>query len=451
MKKIAILGFGKEGQATLSFLLTNKRFTGAQITILTKTTDPLAESAAETYQSVTYEFGAEYLSKLTDFDIVIRSPGIPYFTPEIQIAVQAGVEVTSGTKLFFEALRNYVLGTTNYVPKTIGITGTKGKGTVATLLDQMLRSAGHKTVLVGNIGEPALGKLQEAKEADFAVCELSSFQLQDMTTSPDIAVILDITPDHLDAHKNMKEYIQAKSSITKFQSEADHLFYFPGKSTESLVTDSRAKKHPVDISAFSVFSPKLLQVPGAHTYANAVMAASVALTLGIPEKTVREAVGNFGGLPHRLELIRVWQPANTEPPVAIMVYNDSAATNPEATVAAVQSFSDPLILIAGGKDKDLDYSSLGKALKDSTAFSLILFGENKEKIKSVCASWAGTIHETKNLTEAVRLAVQAAAQKQQNSNYSETIIILFSPASASFDMFKNAYDRGDQFRRIVKS
>ncbi|MBN2197874.1 UDP-N-acetylmuramoyl-L-alanine--D-glutamate ligase [Candidatus Wolfebacteria bacterium] len=410
-KKIAILGFGREGKSLLKFFEKNNL--QANIKILDQKKDK------------------NYLKKIKDFDVVYRSPGIPYNLPEIQKAIKKGIEISSVTKLFFEKTKN----------KIIGITGTKGKGTTVTLLYKILKFCGKDVYLAGNIGKSPLEILPRIKKNSLIILELSSFQLQDLKKSPSLAAILEIFPDHLDSHKRFKEYLNAKSNIAKWQKKSDKVFYFKNdKYSKQIALKSKGEKNQIAVGNFKLFKQKDLKTPGFHNFKNAAMASSIALYLKCPKEKILKIVKNFSGNEHRLEFVKKIK--------NVSFYNDSASTNPQTAIAAINAFKEPKILIAGGKDKKLDYSPLKKALKKSNTEIIILFGENKNKIKKQITKSDKNIVLTKNLKSAIKLAYLTA--QKLNSQLSKSIIILFSPASASFDMFKDYADRGNKFKDYIK-
>lgn len=423
-RRIAILGFGLEGKALLKYFKKSPNFKKSDIFVLDKKLDK------------------NYLKNLTQFGVIFRSPGVPYNLPEIQKAIKKGVEFSSATKLFFEKIRKMVRRGS---PQVIGVTGTKGKGTTSTLLYKILKDCGKNVFLAGNIGKPAIEILPKLKKNSIVILELSSFQLQDFNPpagGPDIAVVLDTFPDHLDAHKNFREYLDAKANIAKWQKKNDKIFYFnDNKYCRWIAQKSRGKKIPVQ--QYYDVGRRNIKIPGEHNIKNAVMAASVALSLGCPKNKILKTIKNFKGNKHRLELVRKIN--------GISFYNDSASTNPQTAAAAIRSFSEPKILIAGGKDKNLNYSPLAKALKNSNTKLVILFGENKKKIAKAIFRIKNKelrIMEVKNLKQAVEAANKAAKSLIHNSCF--IIHILFSPASASFDMFKDYKERGEKFKEIVK-
>ncbi len=425
---IAILGFGREGQSTLKFLKKSPYFKNARISILDKKTDK------------------NYLKKLNDFDVVFRTPGIPYNLPEIQKAIKNGVRFSSATDLFFDEAKK------QKGVKIIGITGTKGKGTTSTLLYKMLKACGKNVLLAGNIGKSPLDLIPKLKKNSIVILELSSFQLQDLKVSPDIAVILNIFPDHMDSHKTFGEYINAKSSISKFQSPNSKIFYDASNKYSKLIArKSKGKKFPVqynDIASRKFLTcttcdvVHLTKMPGEHNLKNSAMAAAIAISFGCPKEKVAKIIKNFKGNEHRLEFVKKIKGIN--------FYNDSASTNPQTTIAAINAFREPKILIAGGKDKRLDYSPLSKALKNSNTELVILFGENKNKIARAIKNSGVKIKMVKSLKESVNLAYKTAESIQDTRYKIQNTIILFSPAAASFDMFKDYADRGKKFKELVK-
>jgi len=432
--RVAILGFGREGKSLLKFLKKSLpagrqvlKFKNAKISILDQ------------------KFDKNYLKNLSRFDIIFRSPGLPYTLPKLYRARSSGVEVSSATKLFFSLAHPYR-------KKLIGITGTKGKGTTSTLLTQILRNCGRKVILAGNIGKPMLDILPDIKKADYVILELSSFQIQDLPQSPHIAVVLDVFPDHLDEHKTLREYYESKVNIGRFQRKSDAIFYFANNPlTKKIALKSPAKKFPV--------------YPKENTpKKNYGMAAAVARYLKCSESAIQKAIKNFRGLEHRLELvktisIRQKSYANVLKNIRMDFVNDSAATNPGATAAAIYTFKEPLILIAGGRSKIHDFSPMTKAIKEAKNLQMvILFGENKREIrdairkefnKSKRTTAAPHIVLKPNLKSALELAYRFARPLVASGYWSNTVV-LFSPASASFDQFKNYADRGKTFKKFVR-
>src|SRR3989344_7457114 len=234
--KIAILGFGREGRAVLEFIRKSPKYNFAQIWVLDQ------NSKIQVPKDLRRATGKNYLKKLDTFNLVFRSPGVPFNLPEIQKAIKKGTVFSSATKLFFE----------NFSGRIVGVTGTKGKGTTSTLIYEILKSSNHDVYLAGNIGRPALEILSQLKQHSIVVLELSSFQLQDLTISPQIAVVLDIFPDHMDAHKDFKEYQEAKTNITRYQTSRDKVFYFKdNKFSAQIAKKGNGKKLPISTQGFN--------------------------------------------------------------------------------------------------------------------------------------------------------------------------------------------------------
>jgi UDP-N-acetylmuramoylalanine--D-glutamate ligase len=418
--KLAILGFGREGKALWAYL--QKKYPKQKIAILDKKIDE------------------DYLQNLGDFDVVFRSPGVPYNLPEIQRALKKGVRFSSSTKMFFDEVAKAKKGI------IIGITGTKGKGTTSTLLFNILRAAKKDVYLAGNIGTPALAILSKLKKNSIAILELSSFQLQGLGASPKIAAVLDVFPDHMDVHKNLKEYLEAKSEVARHQKKNDVIFFNSDNKTSALIAaKSKAIRIPASEKKFTLFSPEDLKIVGSHNLKNAVMAAEISLYLGVKPGIIRAAVKKYKGLPYRLELVKEIRLKDK----IIKIYNDSASTNPETTAAGIKAFSQPMFLIAGGKDKNLDYDAVNKALRRSSVKETVLFGENKNKIKEAIKNSGIKIDFAGDLTVSLDTAFNAA-KKYLISNPEKEAVIVFSPGATSFDMFKDYEDRGSKFNDLAR-
>lgn len=362
---ILILGFGREGQA--SYLFLKKYFSEDQI------------------GTVDQKDGKNYLDKIKSYDIIIKSPGIPYL-PEIITAKEDGKIITTSTQIFFDIFPGQI----------IGVTGTKGKSTTASLIYEVLKSGGLSVYLAGNIGKPALDILADLKEDDIVVYELSSFQLADLTKSPHVAVITNIYQDHLDWHGSLENYRSAKENIFKYQGEGDFLI---------------------------------------RDKSGAEAAKEVAKMFNIPEEIVDRAITNFKPLPHRLEFVAEKN--------GIKFYNDSLATNPHATIHGLKILGDEVeTLIAGGFDRGVDYSILGPIIANSQIKNLILFPVTGEKIRQAVQNAGGTQEkfDVDSMEEAVKKAFKVTSPGK---------ICLMSPASASFNMFKDYADRGEQFKKLV--
>lgn len=407
-KKVAILGYGLEGQDAERYFKNQK----SNIKILDQ------------------KISSDYLNNLKDFDLIVRSPGVYRYLPEIVKAEKAGVEITSGVKLFFEECPG----------KIIGVTGTKGKGTTSSLIYEILKNAGKDVYLVGNIGKPYLELLPKLTKDSFVVMELSSFQLIDLTKSPDIAVVLNITLDHMDWHKDKEEYINAKKNIVRYQSVSD----FAIINSEYEVSKSFSKDTCGKVIFFSKkdlenkYKERLL-IRGEHNLENIAAAVSVAKVLKIKEDIILKTVQSFKGLEHRLELVKEIN--------GVTFYNDSFATGPQPTIAAIRSFTEPITLILGGSDKGLNYDELGKEVAcNKQVNKIIVIGQvGPMIIRSLNnAGFRGSIINLK-LKSMVKIVENAFRNTHCGG------VVLLSPAAASFDMFENYKDRGKQFKKAVQN
>jgi len=462
--KIAILGFGREGKSTLAFLQKSKALIGDEVWILDK------NRSIKIPRGVHSALGKNSLKNLGLFDIIFRSPGIPYNLPEFVRTRKTGVLFSSATKLFFGAVSH--LSSVNSRLLVIGITGTKGKGTTSTILYNILKSAGKDVFLVGNIGTPALNilpRLQSLithrkskvighKSDVFVIMELSSFQLQDLETSPHIALITEMFPDHQDSHKSLSEYYGAKANIARYQTKSDKVFYFAhnkiGKETAAHGKGKKIAVNPYTPNSRELGNKirKNIRIPGEHNFKNVFMATVVAKYLGIPTHTIIQTIKKFKSNEHRLEFvrrIRAHPRRNPRTSAVIEFYNDSASTNPHTTAAAINAFpSQSKILIAGGRDKNLnyDYKSLAQALNNSNTKLVVLIGENKKRIARVIKNSGVPIKFAKDLKEAIKLTYQFSTFYIPHSTFS----IIFSPGAKSFDLFENYAERGKEFKKIVK-
>lgn len=402
-KKVAILGYGIEGLDAEKFLKSQ----GAEITILDK------------------KFDKNYLSELHRFDIIVRSPGVYRFLPEIVEAEKSGVLITSAIKIFFE----------NCPGKIIGVTGTKGKGTTSTLIYEILKADGRDVYLSGNIGKPYLELLPHFSKDSWVIMEMSSFQLIDLDLSPRIAVVLNITLDHMDWHKDKEEYVNAKKNIVKHQSSSDWaVINEEYGSSKGFSKDTKAKVVFFSKEKLEDKYKKDLLLRGEHNIENIAAAVAVGNILKINEKTIVNEIRNFKGLEHRLELVDTIN--------GIAFYNDSFATGPQPTIAAINSFTEPETLILGGSDKGLDYGELRSQIeKRGNVKNLILIGDIGEKI-------GGGI-KGKNIVNLGKTSMIQIVKKASEVTPKGGVVIL-SPAAASFDMFKNYKDRGYQFKNALE-
>jgi len=399
-KKIAVLGNGANNKNLVQFFLKHKI----------------------PYQLFDKWAGHDSLrGQLTGFNMIFRTPGLPYLSEAIQEAKSAGAQISSQTKLFFQLCPAPI----------IGVTGTKGKGTTSSLIAKILKTAGKKTWLGGNIGRDPFEFLEQIQKGDLVVLELSSFQLQDMDKSPHVAVVINVGVDHLDHHRDLAEYAQAKLNILAHQTSADYAVLNPNL-PESFKNSGSGQKVFFDTVAVKKFETRLL---GSHNLENIAAAAETAKIFGIDEESIKRAVKEFEPLPHRLSFVKE---AN-----GVRYVDDSYSTNVEATLAAIAAFDSNLVLIVGGAKKGIAWDDLGSELvKNPKITGLVVIGQVADKIIGAAAGYRGkTATGAKTMDEILR---------QANTMARAGDTVLLSPGTSSFDMFKNATDRGEQFINAVE-
>ena len=446
-KKVALLGAGIENLALIPHLLV----AGAKVIVCDRGD---RSDFPELSPSVQLVAGPEYLDDLGQYDVVFRVAGLPVATLEkALIPLQKKPLVTSPTDLFL-ALAPC---------QTIGVTGSKGKGTTSTMIGSILKASGKKAFVVGNIGQPMFDSFKDLGRDSFAIIELSSFQLEDLRHSPDIAVVLAITEnDHLrplsnqnpNFHLSVNDYVAAKAHITLFQTPQDRLVYVADNDYAiSIAQISKSKK--ISVSQLSkdadFFVDQLgivwtngkelvdlskLGLKGQHVFLNTTAAIAVSEILKCREVDIAQGVANFQPLPHRLE-----QFADHN---GVIYVDDSYATAPEAAIAAIGTFDAPIVWIAGGSTKGASFDELARVVAKSTVKQAILIGQEAPPIKESLSHFAQNlpVATPKTLAEAVKLAQKSAKSGD---------VVLLSPACASKDMFTNAADRGDQFKKLVKN
>ena len=411
--RIAILGFGREGRDT--FLFLRKLFPKKVLGIGDRNEN--VKCQMPNAKKVRWRLGKNYLKVLKNYDVIIKSPGIPFKV----LPKSALKKITTQTDIFFQ----------NCPGKIIGVTGTKGKSTTSSLIYQVLKKSGVKTKLVGNIGKPVLMSLLKAKKSDVFVYELSSHQLYNLKKSPHIAVLLNIYPEHLDYYRSFREYVTAKANIAKYQGKKDYLIY---NSSDPIVKKISQKS-----------SAKKLPIKGKYYQLNVAAAKRVGEIFKISEKTIRKAIEEFKPLPHRLELVGAFK--------GIEFYNDSLSTIPETTIEALDFLSDRVqALILGGFDRGLDFQKLAKRILESKVKTLILFPETGERILAEIVRHISKSSRKKNkldlrhfFCKKMEKAIDLAYQQTEKGK-----ICLMSPASPSFGLFKDYAERGDLFKKLVK-
>ena len=425
---VAIAGFGAEGKSVLNFL---KRSGARKITILDESNN-IDDQEIDDVDVIT---GQNAFSDLSSFDVVFRSPGINPNKLDHP-------NVTSPTKIFFSQNE----------AKIIGVTGSKGKGTTATLIHEMLKTSGLRTHLVGNIGVPVLDVLESIQEQDVVVFELSSFQLWDLKSSPEIAVVLMIEPEHLDVHTSMDDYISAKSNIDIFQSKEDFITYHQNnKFSQEIAVKSVAKKAKyltpegayidggmIRIEQQEITNTNNIKLIGAHNLENICAAVTAVWQITKDVQAIKTVLTSFSGLKHRLEYV-----ADVD---GVKYFNDSIGTTPASAVSAMRAFDKPVVAIMGGSSKGVDYREMARKMTQlKNLKKVILIGETAGVISEDLRQ-AGFDQNNISNPESLKIAVHMA-----HDFASEGDIVVLAPASASFDMFDNYQDRGEQFIKIVKS
>lgn len=433
-KKIAVMGLGVSNRPLVRLLLSF----GCTVTGCDRTPrEKLDAQVLELEQlGCTLRLGEGYLNGV-EADLVFRTPGMHPANPAIEALRSRGAEITSEMEVFFEVCPC----------TTLAVTGSDGKTTTTTLISEMLKAEGKTVWLGGNIGTPLLSHVPEMRETDFAVVELSSFQLMDMRRSPHVAVITNLSPNHLDVHKDMEEYVDAKKNIFRFQTESDILVVNADndltkvcKGPGRIRSFSRQGKGNVCMDSgmicrdgVQVLDPNDILLPGVHNIEN-YMAAIAAVEGLVSDETVRKVAASFGGVEHRIELVRVKD--------GVRYYNDSIASSPSRTIAGLRSFDQKVILIAGGYDKHIPYDALGPEICKHVK-KLFLGGATGPKIREAVENCVGEKPQIVDCTD-FAAAVQAAASAAQSGD-----VVLMSPASAAFDQFKNFMVRGEFFKKMI--
>ena len=434
-KKIVVLGLGVSNRPLVRLLLEF----GCHVTGCDKTPrENLDEEVLELERmGCTLSVGEGYLDNLSA-DLVFRTPGMHPGNPAIVALKEQGAEITSEMEVFFEVC-----------PCTkIAITGSDGKTTTTTLVSEMLKAAGKTVWLGGNIGTPLLPRVRQMRAEDFAVVELSSFQLMDMRRSPHVALITNLAPNHLDIHKDMEEYVESKKNIYRFQSGGDILvinadnditapltgpgmtcaFSRGGKDVKVRLEDGIIYRDGV-----AVLDKRDILLPGEHNVENYMAAIAVVEGL-VADEVIRQVAKTFGGVEHRIELVRIKD--------GVRYYNDSIASSPSRTMAGLRSFPEKVILIAGGYDKHIPYDDLGPEICAHVK-KLFLCGATAPQIRAAVEKCSGDKPEMTDCGK-FEAAVKAAAAAAEKGD-----VVLMSPASASFDEFKNFAVRGNFFKKLI--
>lgn len=428
---IAIIGFDLEGTSTYEYFKNQDH----QITICDQNHDTAVPD------STLSQLGDNYLDNLDIFDLIVRTPGLH---PQKILDKNPGVahKITTQTNLFFENSPSKNL---------IGVTGTKGKGTTSSLVTALLRTAGKTVHLGGNIGTPLLDLLRAGiKPEDFVVLELSSFQLIDLKHSPHIATCLMVMPEHLNWHTDLQEYYEAKQQLFRWQTESDIAVYYAAndQSTQIAAAGDGTKlpymqapgalvqEDTIIIDNQAICKTNELQLVGKHNWQNVCAALTAAWQITQDTASLRQALAEFSGLEHRLELVREIN--------GVRYYDDSFGTTPETAIVAIEAFDVPKVVILGGSDKGANYDELARAVQAGNVRTALLIGDQASKIQAALDAAGFTDYEDggSTMTQIVHNAHRLAESGD---------VVLLSTGCASFDMFKNYKDRGEQFKAAVQA
>lgn len=453
-QKYVVIGAARQGLALSQYLANH----GAKV-VLTDSR-PESELAAEIQslqgQNVEWAAGGHPLSLLDGADFVCPSGGVSLTIPLIEEALNRQIPLTNDSQIFLE----------NCPATVIGITGSAGKTTTTALVGLMaqaymeMKGVVNKAWVGGNIGNPLIAHLDEMLEDDLAVIELSSFQLEIMTKSPQIAAVLNITPNHLDRHGTMEAYTAAKSRILAYQKAGDvavlnrddsgswllaqdvrsDLISFGFHGPEGMKNGTYVIKEQIHLQIgrerIKMLPLDWIQLKGRHNQANVLAACAIAAAASIALPAIQTGVENFAGVPHRLEFVRTFKGADW--------YNDSIATAPERALAAIDAFDQPIVLLLGGRDKNLPWDKLAEVIRKRVS-RVILFGEAADLI----AEAIGPKHRGQNLQSAVKCTTLEEAVKTAANQVVEGDVVLLSPGGTSFDAFKDFEERGEMFRKWV--
>lgn len=440
-KKVTVIGIGISNLPLIKYL--NRL--GAEVTACDKRS---ADSLGKSYDElnalgVNMRLGEDYLSQI-DGDVIFKTPGMRYDIPELNAARERGAEVTSEMEVFFDICPC----------KIIAVTGSDGKTTTTTLINKMMEQEGYKTWLGGNIGNPLLTEVSKMQESDYVILELSSFQLHTLKKSPHIAVMTNISPNHLDMHKDYQEYIDAKKNIMLYQTSDDILVTNSGNEiTKEIGEDAKGENR--DFSSQSdalihlkdnciyygdeaIVKTEDIKIPGKHNVEN-YMAAIGAVHDLVSKQSINAVARSFGGVEHRIELVRELD--------GVKYYNSSIDSSPNRTKNTLSVFPEKVIMISGGKDKGIPYDEIGPVIVDRVKV-LVLIGATAGVIEAAVKKALKDAEADIKIFHADTYS-EAVLTAKENAHPGD--VVLLSPASTSFDMFKNFEERGNLYKEIVNS
>ena len=450
-KKVAVLGIGVSNLPALDFLNS----CGALISACDRNTrDKMSPEVLKKIDEICENayLGEDYLEHLDECEIILKSPGINPALPQIVKAYEKGIEITSEMEIFMSLCPC----------KMIGVTGSDGKTTTTTLIHKILTADGYCCHVGGNIGTPLINRLDEIQSDDIVVLELSSFQLMNMRVSPDIAVVTNVSPNHLDYHKDMNEYIDAKANIFLNQKKGGKLVI----NKDNDITFGFASRHNGVTEFFSrldeesdaflngskylcykgekIVHASDIKIKGMHNVENYLAAIAATRDL-VDASSIEEVAKTFGGVEHRMEFVRTVG--------GVSFYNDSIGSSPARTCAGLIAHEGDIVLIAGGYDKNLDYDELGELIRAKVSV-LVLIGATSDKIYNSLLKACGgkevniPVYRSEEYPDAVKAAYSLARGILKDDN---DVSVILSPASASFDMFKNFEVRGNHYKELVNA
>ena len=401
------------------------------------------------------QLGTHAFDSLTEFEHIFRSPGIPLTRPDLKSALDSGTNFTSVIKFFFQKCPCRI----------IGVSGTKGKGTTTALTYEILKAAGRDVHIGGNIGDSPMGFLDELTPESLVVLELSSFQLEDLQASPHIAIVLNITRDHLDYHPNVEAYRSSKESLIRFQTAQDFaiingdyegsrkfadlgggkkLFYSRKEQTDLPAdADAHLDGKKLIVLGEEIGTTDDIMLRGTHNYENVLPACMAAKLLDVPNDVIRKTLRKFQGLPHRLELV-------CKSSQGTQYFNDSFSTTPETSIAGIRAFQEPLFLIAGGSEKHSDFGEWARICASHENLKMVLLmGDTAERMEAELQDAIEQV-ERKNVLDVVRVKNLQDAFAFLGGQNKDGAVVLMSPACASFGLFENYKQRGKIFRELAK-
>lgn len=440
-RNVTVIGIGISNLPLIKYLVA----LGAHVTACDKRDkDDLGENYTELEKlGVKFNLGEGYLNGLSG-DIIFKTPGMRFDVPQLLAAKEKGSRITSEMEVFFEVCPSHI----------IAVTGSDGKTTTTTLIHKMMTKAGYTTWLGGNIGNPLLTDTEKMKADDWVILELSSFQLHTMRKSPEIAVITNISPNHLDMHKDYQEYIDAKKNIMLYQNKDNVLVtnadneitaqigaeakglvkYFSRQKNTDVYLDGEFIKRGND----KVLNINDIKIPGMHNVEN-YMTAIAAVEGLVDDSVITDVAKTFGGVEHRIELVRTLD--------GVRYYNSSIDSSPNRTINTLRVFPEKVIMIGGGKDKGIPYDDIGPSLAEHVKV-LILIGATADKIQEALEAEIKKTGNGKDI-DVIRVSTYEDAVNTARGKASNGDVVILTPASTSFDMFKNFEERGNLFKKLV--